>query len=328
MKYTELKSKLKEKIENCYLIFGEDRFLCFDALKKIEEAASITIKDMNSDVISGEKATAKDIVASANLYPFGDQYRLVIVKNYNPTKNKEESNLLSDYLKAPLHSTVLVFFNPDGCDFLKAVPNITPIDCNKIDIKFIAAYAKNFLAKQEIEGSDEAIEKLIMFCGGDMSRVNSELEKLSSYVGETKKLTTKIVEEFVVQDKEFQVFQLAEFLAKGDAKNAIDLVDSFSYKAGAAFSIMAPLYNNYRRALFVALNKDMTSAQLASQLGVKEFAIRAMQNQIRVFSPKKLKKIVSMITEFDRKIKIGEMKENTAIKTLVFNILNIRGQND
>jgi len=80
--------------------------------------------------------------------------------------------------------------------------------------------------------------------------------------------------------------------------------------------------------LFVALNKDMTSAQLASQLGVKEFAIRAMQNQIRVFSPKKLKKIVSMITEFDRKIKIGEMKENTAIKTLVFNILNIRGQND
>ncbi len=328
MKYTELKAKLKEKIENCYLIFGEDRFLCFDALKKIEEAAGIAIKDMNSDVISGEKATAKDIVASANLYPFGDQYRLVLVKNYNPTKNKEEANVLSSYLKTPLSSTVLVFFNPDGYDFLKAIPNITLVDCNKIDIKFIAAYAKNFLSKQEIEGSDEAIEKLVMFCGGDMSRVNSELEKLSSYVGETKKLTAQVVEEFVVQDKEFQVFQLAEFLAKGDAKNAISLVDSFSYKAGTAFSIIVPLYNNYRRALFVALNKDKSNAELASQLGVKEFAIRSLQNQIRVFSPKKLKKIVSMITEFDRKIKIGEMKENIAIKTLVFNILNIRGQND
>lgn len=328
MKYTELKAKLKEKIENCYLIFGEDRFLCFDALKKIEEAAGIAIKDMNSDVISGEKITAKDIVASANLYPFGDQYRLVLVKNYNPSKNKEEANVLSNYLKTPLSSTILVFFNPDGCDFLKSISNITLVDCNKIDIKFIAAYAKNFLAKQEIEGSDEAIEKLVMFCGGDMSRVNSELEKLSSYVGETKKLTAQVVEEFVVQDKEFQVFQLAEFLAKGDAKNAINLVDSFSYKAGAAFSIIAPLYNNYRRALFVALSKDKSSAELASLLGVKEFAIRSLQNQIRVFSPKKLKKIVSMITEFDRKIKIGEMKENIAIKTLVFNILNIRGQND
>ena len=63
-------------------------------------------------------------------------------------------------------------------------------------------------------------------------------------------------------------------------------------------------------------------------LSVKEYAIRILQSQIKVFSPKKIKKIVSMITEFDRKIKIGEMKENIAIKTLVFNILNIRGQND
>ena len=41
MKYIELKAKLKEGIDNNYLIFGEDRFLCFDALKKIEETAQI-----------------------------------------------------------------------------------------------------------------------------------------------------------------------------------------------------------------------------------------------------------------------------------------------
>ena len=49
MKYTELKSKLKEKLQNAYLIFGDYRYLCFDALKKIEDSAGITIKDMNSD---------------------------------------------------------------------------------------------------------------------------------------------------------------------------------------------------------------------------------------------------------------------------------------
>ena len=46
MKYIDLKASLKNKLENSYLIFGEDRYLCFDALKKIEEAANINIKDM------------------------------------------------------------------------------------------------------------------------------------------------------------------------------------------------------------------------------------------------------------------------------------------
>lgn len=328
MKYTELKAKLKESIDNAYLIFGEDRFLCFDALKKIEDAAGINIRDMNTAIISGEKVTAKDIVSSANLYPFGDEYRLVIVKNYNPSKNKDEAKELQNYLNNQLKSTILVFFNPDNADFLKAMSNITPIDCGKIDAKFIYAYIVNNLKKNAIEWEDEAIEKLILFCSNDMSRITNEIEKLASFAFESKLLTKQMVEQFVVQDKEFQVFQLAEFLAKGDAKSAIELVDSFSYKPGSAFSIISPLYSNYRRALFVSLNKDKTNAELASLLSVKEFAIKAMQNQIRVFSPKKLKKIVSMIASYDKKIKIGEMKENIAIKTLVFNILNIRGQND
>ena len=206
--------------------------------------------------------------------------------------------------------------------------NVTLIDCNKIDLKFIVAYVKNYLSKQDISSNEEAIEKLILYCNNDMARINNELDKISAYLTESKNLTTAVVEEFVVQDKEFQVFQLAEFLAKGDAFNAIELVDSFSFKSGSAFSIMTPLFNNYRRALFVSLNKDKTNSELATLLGVKEYAIKLLQNQVKIYSPKKLKSIVSMITQYDRKIKLGEMKENVAIKTLIFNILNRRGQND
>lgn len=328
MKYIELKSKLKETIENNYLIFGEDRYLCFDALKKIEEAININIQDMNKDVISGEKASAKDIISSANLYPFGDEKRLVIVKNYAPSKNKEEFELLQNYLKNPLKSTILIFFNPENSDFLKTLSNLTQVDCNKIDTKFVYAYIKNKLNKEEIEADDEAIEKLILYCNNDMLKVSNELEKLISFLQESKQLKTDIVEQFVAQDKEYQVFQLSEFLAKGDVNNAIALVDSFCYNPGSAFTIISPLFNNYRRVLFVALNKDKTNAELANLLGVKEYAIKFMQNQVKVFSPKKLKKIVSMIAKYDEKIKIGEMKEKIAIKMLVFNILNNRGQND
>lgn len=328
MKYVELKASLKSKIEKTYLISGDDRYLCYDALKKIEDSLAITIKDMNAVTLSGEQVSAKDIVDSANMYPFGDMYRLVVVKNFAPTKNKAEFEAIQKYVSTPLDSTVLVFFNPDSAEFFKGMKDITPVDCSKIDAKTISAFVKNFLAKNEISSTEETIEKLIMYCSSDMARITNELEKLSAYVAKTKILTTQVVEEFVVQDKEYQIFQLAEFIAKKDAKNAIDLVDSFMVKPGSAFTILSPLYNNYRRALFVSINSTKTSAELATLLGIKEFAVKMLKNQVACFSPKQLKQIVDMIADYDRKIKVGEMKENIAIKTIVFNILNIRGQND
>ncbi|MBR7172757.1 MAG: DNA polymerase III subunit delta [Clostridia bacterium] len=325
MKYIELKASLKNKVENAYLIFGDDRYLCYDALKKIEDSLSITIKDMNSVVISGEQTSAKDIVDSANMYPFGDANRLVVVKNFAPLKNKEEYKVIENYLKQPLGSTVIVFFNPDSSEFFKGMSNITPVDCSKIEPKVISAFVKNSLAKNEIQANEEAVDKLILFCDSDMTRITNELEKLIAYVSDTKVLTPDIVQDFVVQDKEYQIYELAEFIAKGDSKKAIDLVDSFMVKPGSAFVILSPLFNNYRRALFVSINKEKTSAELATLLGVKEFAIRMLKNQVAVFSPKQLKQIVDMIALYDNKIKIGEMKENVAIKTIVINILNIRG---
>ncbi len=325
MKYVELKASLKNKVENAYLISGDDRYLCYDALKKIEDSLAITIKDMNSVVISGEHTSAKDIVDSANMYPFGDLNRLVVVKNFAPLKNKDEYKTIENYLKQPLNSTVLVFFNLEGAEFFKGMSGITTIDCSKMDTKMITIFVKNTLAKNEIEFSDAAVEKLILYCDSDMTRITNELEKLSAYVADTKTLTETVVENFVVQDKEYQIFELAEFIAKGEKKKAIDLVDSFMIKPGSGFMILGPLFNNYRRALFVSINKDKTSAELASVFGVKEFAVRMLKNQVATFSPKQLKSIVDMIAEYDKKIKLGEMKENIAIKTIVNNILNIRG---
>lgn len=326
MKYIELKASLKQGTKGAYLIYGDDRYLCYDALKKIESSLNLSIVDMNSVTISGESSSAKEIVESANLYPFGDEFRLVVVKNFNPGKDKQSASIIQEYLDKPLQSTVLVFFSPDGAEFFKTMKNLEMIDCSKIDAKTISAYVKNYLAKMSIESNDEAIDKLILYCNFDMARVTSELEKLSAFVLDTKVLTPEIVEKNVTQDREFQVFQLAEFIAKGDGDSANKLVDSIMVKAGMGFTILSPLYSNYRRALFVSINKDKTNAELASMMSVKEYAIKMLKNQIAVFSAKQLKIIVDMIADFDRKIKVGEMKESVAIKTIVFNILNLRGK--
>lgn len=324
MKYVELKSSLKNELSNVYVIFGDDRYLCFDALSKIEDATGIMMKDLNA-VNFSENYSPSDVAKASNVYPFADKFRLVVARDLEITK-KDGLGELAEFLKNPLASTILVIFTPAKPELFKDF-KVTMVDCNKIDEKNISAYIKNKLAREAIASSDEAISKLIRFCSFDMTRITTELEKLISFAYESKVIKPEDVEALVYRDRDYQIYELAEFLAKGDAESALDLASSIMIKSGMIFRLLTPLYNNYRRALFISINKEMQTQELAKALDIKEYAVKMMKFQVSVFGSKNLKKIVDMIATTDKKLKTGEIKESVAIKMIIFNILNLRGNN-
>ena len=104
----------------------------------------------------------------------------------------------------------------------------------------------------------------------------------------------------------------------------MNMIQALSITGKSGFSILTPLYNNYRRVLFTAINSGMRDADIASMLGVKEYAIKMCRNQARVFTPKKLKKIVDMLANADRNIKNGTIKEEITVKTIIIAIMKLR----
>lgn len=324
MKFIELKKELGNKICPAYLISGNDRFLCYSALDLIKKATNISLTDLNEVVVAGENCTLDDIVKSASVFPFVDLYRLVQVNNFS-VKAKEKNNALSEYLKNPLESTVLVFFNLEPNDAIKPfMDKIVHVDCDKLDVNTIARIVKTKAKQADTLIDDLAVEKLVLYCNNDMARISSELEKLICYV-QNKHITEQDVMDLVEQDKEYQVFELSEFIAKGNKEKALDLVYTICGDSRGTFSLLTPLYNNYKRALYVAINKDKTDSELANLLGIKEYAVKMSKNQAKAYNPKKLKEIVDMLYEADRNIKMGKMNDQVAIKTVVLNILKIRG---
>jgi len=329
MKFVELKKRLAEKIEPVYLISGSDRFLCFKALELIENALNITIKDMNSVTMLGDQIQALDIIDSASVFPFGDPYRLVIVKNFNPkgTGGKKNSNesVIFEYLQRVNPSTVIVFFNPDGDDFFKNIKqNMVHVDCEKLDISSIIKIVISDALKSQIKISESAAKLLALFCNLSMARVNSELQKLISYARKKGEITENDIRDLVVEDKEYQIFELSEYLSQGKKVEALEMVNALTILGKSGFSVLTPLYNNYRRVLFTAINPDKRDAEIAEALGVKEYAIKMCRNQAKVFSPKKLKKIVDMLALADLNIKNGKIKEDIAVKTIIIAIMKLR----
>ena len=326
MKFIELKKDLEKSIRPVYLISGNDRYLCYTALDMIKKALNISLVEMNEVIMSGESVSKEDIARAVSIFPFVDQYRLVQVNDFNgKTKSKSPSDELLSYLKNPMKESVLVFFNLESTDALKPYMSlVSHVDCDKLEADTIRMVLASKLNKAGTQMSREALDTLVLYCNNDMARISSELEKLICFAG-TREITKEDVSKLVVQDKEYQVFELAEFIARGDKVKALDLIYTLSGGGHSGFSILTPLYNNYRRALFVSINKDKTDEEIASLLGVKPYAIKMVKNQVRFFTPKKLKNIVDMLYEADRNIKMGKIKEEVAIKTVTLNILKIRG---
>lgn len=326
MKFIELKKDLEKNIRPAYLISGNDRYLCYSALEMIKKALNITLADMNEVIMSGDSVTKEDIARSASIFPFADNYRLIQVNDYNAkSKSKLGGDELLEYLKNPMKESVIIFFNLESTDALKPyLTHLTSVDCDKLDEATIKNVLVNKLASNSAKMSKDAIDMLVLYCNNDMARITSELDKLISFAG-GKEISKDDVSSLVVQDKEYQVFELAEFIAKGESGKALDLIFTLSKGGYSGFSLLTPLYNNYRRALFVAINKDKSDEEIASLLGVKPYAIKMVKNQVRYFTPKKLKNIVDLLYEADRNIKTGKIKEEVAIKTVTLNILNIRG---
>ena len=323
MKFVELKKSL-ENLKPVYLISGNDRFLCYNALEQISNACNLSMSEMNR--VELFSCSADDIVTSANIYPFIDQKRLVVVRDFGPKANaSKELQTISAYLDNPMPTTVLVFLNLDDDSFFKTIKSkLTYVDCNKLDQNAVANYIGKIFAKNNIICDANAVNLMALYCNYNMQRITGEIEKLICYFGEKGgKLDTQTVEDMVVQEKEYQIYSLAEYIARNDKQRAVDLVDSMIAKSG--FGMLGHLYNNYRRALYIAVSKK-TDDVLAKELGIKEFAVKMMRNQIAVFSPRKLKQIVDKLAILDADIKQGYIKEEVGIKKVVLEIIKIRNE--
>ncbi len=326
MKYTEFISSLKTGVENIYHIYGNDSFLCERALDMLRKKLNLQFPDLN-EVTLKTNVTVNEIIESCSVFPFADEYRLVIIKDY-PTKSitKEWSKQLYNYSMNLLKSTVLVFYNNLGESFPEISSKVIEVNCDRLDSYQIVHFIDEELKKSNKSMDKAAKDQLILFCASDMSRILNELQKLISYVGD-RDINCSDVSQLVVQDKEYQIFELSEHISKGDNEKVMDIVTTLENQNKAGFGIITPLYNNYRRAFFVLVNRDKSDKELATLLGVKEYAIKMMRTQIMAFTPVKLKKIVDLLAGVDRDIKLGKIKEDIAIKTVVINILKIRGKN-
>ncbi len=311
-----LKKRLQNSLSNFYLLQGEDYYLYDRAFSMIKNRANIQLEDFNLSKFDDENFSMQAVIQSAEAIPMASDYKIILVKNISKI-TKSDENLLLDYLKNPSPSSIIVIFDFfNKFDFIKSLVEF--VDCKRFDRKTSSIFLVNEFAKRGKQISQEALDTLLDYCNGYLTRAVNEIDKLAYFDLSNSLITKNQVQILVNKDEEFAVFELTEALGQKNADKALKILNDLIKEQG----LLGLITNHFRRLFFIAIS-DLDDKSLANLLGVKEYAISKQKTQIKNFSKLQLKKIFSLLEDIDFNIKSGAMLQENALYYLVLSILYI-----
>lgn len=311
-----LKTRLSKKLENGYLLEGDDLFLFDKAFSMIKKACTLTMEDFNFVRFDDDNFSVDKFLDATEVMPLLDEKRLILLKNVTKVTTADLKKIVS-YFDNPVPSTVVVIYDFEN-KFSLLKSNLEFVDCRRFDQNLAKAVVVSELKKLGKQISEDGVETLLDYTNGYLTKAMNEIEKLAFYDTSNPLITKAMVEEVSVKEKEFVVFELTEALGQKNIDKAISLASMLSKEQG----IMALVSNHFRRMFFVSIT-DGSDSELASSLGVKEYAIKKIREQCKNFSKMQLKKIFALLDEIDYKIKSGQMVSENAFNFLILKILFI-----
>ncbi|MBQ3115429.1 MAG: DNA polymerase III subunit delta [Clostridia bacterium] len=318
MKYIEFKNQFQDgQSFPVYIFEGEDAFFRQRGLELIKKRY-LSEPELNLTNFDGEPSVS-DLIASLNGYPFMSEKRVTVVKEFYPKQNYFKSGL-KDYLDAPSNTAILVILNQNKSDAFKKFDKVCVVDCSKADASILSRWVKGECTRNNVTIDSQTARLLSEYCLSDMTRIEKETEKLVSYAGSGGVIDKNVLDQMVVRDVEYQIYNMTEYIAKKKVDLALAVVTDMLSKGEPAQKILVSVYNYFRRLLLVAIS-DKTVDEYVTLLGIKDFAVRKAKEQAKMFTKRSLKRAVDMLTDFDYKIKSGLIDVSDAMWLSLFKIM-------
>ena len=332
MKYQDIIQQIDNKVFSpVYFLMGEETFY----IDKISEHISKNIlsqeeKEFNQTTLYGKDIDVSTIISEAKQFPFGSEYRIVIVKEAQDIRTIEK---LESYLDQPSPSTILVIcYKYKKIDKRKSFgKNLSKksvlFDSKKLYDNQVPTWIKAHTKDSGYSIDDKSCRILTEYLGADLSKINNELSKLILNLEKGEFITPKIIEENIGISKDFNIFELQNALGTKDILKANRIIKHFTEnpKNHPFVLTISSLFSYFQKIMIYQNLKDKSNKNAASELGVNPFFISQYQTAAKNYSMSKLFKIFTYLKENDLKSKgIGNPStpEGELLKELTFKILH------
>ena len=174
------------------------------------------------------------------------------------------------------------------------------------------AFAHSIAKEDGVEFENGAAADLAEFVAADLMRMKTEIEKLSTFVGEKKFISRNDVSSMVISGKKTTVWALADLLASRQASKSQEFLNRLLRDGEAPLELLGAITWMYRKVMEASELKGIANGwQAARALSMRpEQAELALQNARRISKPRLLAGLRALQAADDR-LKGGRDPETT-----------------
>ena len=310
------------KLQNLYLLYGEELFLLETSLKKIKNLFGECIKGIN--YINIDETNCNNLISDIETPSFGYEKKLIIARNTGllkkegKRKNAELANLkekINNYINQNIEiikeSVVLVFIEEEVDVKQKLYTTIDKLGtvC-KFDLQKpiqISSRLKAICNSYKVQIDDATLSYLIECAGTNMQDLINEIRKLIEYAGTGGKIQKENIDKLTIKKLESVIFDLTDSLGKKQIGKALEVLNNLIYAKEPIQKILITLYNHFKKLYLVKLairyQKDIISSLNLKPNQV--FLVNKYKMQAGYFKEEELKQILQTLRDLDFNYKNG-----------------------
>ena len=336
MSYMEVSNKIKKnQLAPIYFFYGSETYFIENLKHQLIDKVTGDDEDSLS-VYDLEEVPIAEAVNDAETFPFFSDRKLVIAENpvflkSNPDKLPFEHDLVSleRYLVNPVDYTTFVIIAPyEKIDERKKISKMlkkhaTVALCNPIKDYDLRKWIVSIAEELQMTISEDAYEIIESELSLNLHQLESELHKLSLYVGPGGTVTREIAEDLVSHTTTSSSLRLVDAVIEKDLQKAIRIFKDLLKMKEEPIALIGLLAFQFRSILQVKLMKRQgySQQQMQKQIGVHPYVIKIAMSRERMFSVDKLERIMMQLAETDAAIKQGKMEKELAFELMLYELI-------
>ena len=327
--FEDLESSFRmKKFEPLYLFFGEESLLIDEIVELlVENALEKSTRSFNLDVVYGSDVSGKDIAVMASSFPMMGERRVILVREFDKTLNKE--NLLT-YFERPSSSTVLALISskPDFRNkVFKALKEFAIVgEFRQLYENEIPAWVGKRVVRAGKAITPEATERIHTYVGRSLRDIQNEIEKLCIYVGEKSTIDGDDVNQVVGLSRQFNIFELQKAIGGQELPRAVEILERMLQSGESPIGMIVMLTRYFQKLWLVQelLSRKESEYELAASVGISPAYVKEYTNAARRYSQSHLQSCFFRLAETDEALKSSAMDHRTAMTVLLYGL--VRGE--
>ena len=309
----EYKAFLKDisegTLKSLYIFHGEEHYLMERYMEKIrKQLIPDGLEEFNHRRFEGQGLTASVIADAVDMLPVFSERTLVEIHDYDIFKANEADRKMLSALFADIPDYVCLIFIYDTLEFKpdkrlkdtkEMLKNISEVEFALQDGEKITRWiCKHFKEGGKYIAPPDA-EYLAFITGGQMTALNTEIEKLCSFSSESAISRTDI-DACVMPVADAVTYKLANAVAGGEYTSAVTMLSDLIRMREPAHKILFSLSMTMRQLLFakLAIEEGKNTRYLMDTYGIRyDFQAKNLMNNAKKLSVEMCRKAVLLCSE-------------------------------